>query len=74
MYKEDLALNNLQWLICHKAKTNLFLKIMNKRVEFKIPRTGIFGGVLSVIFIVVENGIGNPSSNPKPSCLCFTLC
>ena len=20
MYKEDLALNNLQWLICHKAK------------------------------------------------------
>ena len=22
MYKEDLALNNLQWLICHKAKPN----------------------------------------------------
>ena len=22
MYKEDLALNNLQWLICHKTKTN----------------------------------------------------
>ena len=20
MYKEDLALNNLQWLICHKSK------------------------------------------------------
>ena len=20
MYKEDLALNNLQWLICHKTK------------------------------------------------------
>ena len=23
MYKEDLALNNLQWLICHKTQTNL---------------------------------------------------
>ena len=21
MYKEDLALNDLQWLICHKTKT-----------------------------------------------------
>ena len=21
MYKEDLALNNLQWLICHKIKS-----------------------------------------------------
>ncbi len=22
MYEEDLALNNLQWLICHKTKPN----------------------------------------------------
>ena len=22
MYKEDLTLNNLQWLICHKTKPN----------------------------------------------------
>ena len=22
MYKEDLALNNLQWLTCHKTKAN----------------------------------------------------
>ena len=22
MYKQDLALNNLQWLICHKTKRN----------------------------------------------------
>ena len=22
MYKEDLALDNLQWLICHKTKRN----------------------------------------------------
>ena len=23
MYKYDLAVNNLQWLICHKTKPNL---------------------------------------------------
>ena len=23
MYKDDLALNNLQWLICHKTTPNL---------------------------------------------------
>ena len=23
MYKEDLALNNLQWLICHKMKLKM---------------------------------------------------
>ena len=22
MYKEDMALNNLQWLVCHKTKPN----------------------------------------------------
>ena len=22
MYKEDLAINNLQWMICHKTKPN----------------------------------------------------
>ena len=27
MYKEDLALNNLQWLICHKPnQTKIYLK------------------------------------------------
>ena len=26
-YKEDLALNNLQWLICHKTKPNLKLQV-----------------------------------------------
>ncbi len=24
MYKKDLALNNLQWLICHKTKSYIF--------------------------------------------------
>ena len=27
MYKEDLALNNLQWLICHKTKPNQIIDI-----------------------------------------------
>ena len=31
MYKEDLALNNLQWLICHKTKPNhIYLVYMYK--------------------------------------------
>ena len=25
IYKEDLALNNLQWLICHKTEPNIYL-------------------------------------------------
>ena len=27
MYKEDLALNNQQWLICHQTKPNQMLYI-----------------------------------------------
>ena len=27
MYKKDLVLNNLQWLICHKNKLNQILYI-----------------------------------------------
>ena len=27
MYKKDLALNNLQWLICHKTKPHQILYI-----------------------------------------------
>ena len=26
MYKDDLALNNLQWLICHKTKPSSDMK------------------------------------------------
>ena len=28
MYKEDLALNNLQWLICHKTQPNQIIYIL----------------------------------------------
>ena len=32
MYKEDLALNNLRWLICHKAQPNhIYLIYMYKK-------------------------------------------
>ena len=27
MYKEDSALNNPQWLICHKTKANQTIKV-----------------------------------------------
>ena len=27
MYKKDLVLNNLQWLICHKTKPNQIIYI-----------------------------------------------
>ena len=31
MYKEELALNNLQWLICHKTQpNNIYLMYMYK--------------------------------------------
>ena len=32
MYKEDLALNNLQWLICHKTKPNHIYWMFIKRI------------------------------------------
>ena len=32
MYKEDLALNNLQGLICHKIQPNQIIYIFNRNV------------------------------------------
>ena len=31
MYKTDLALNNLQWLICHKTKANIITHLLAHR-------------------------------------------
>ena len=28
MYKKDLALNNLQWLICHETKSNTIIYLI----------------------------------------------
>ena len=33
MYKEDLALNNQQWLMCHKTQPNQILYIFNMYEE-----------------------------------------
>ena len=30
MYKEDVALNNLQWLICHKTQPDQIKQAMGK--------------------------------------------
>ena len=38
MYKDDLALNNLQWLICHKTQTHLGCPrcVMVKAMDYEI--------------------------------------
>ena len=46
MYKEDLALNNLQRLICHKTQPNQLIN-------------NVYRGTLSVIVIIERNDIGN---------------
>ena len=41
MYKKDLALNNLQWLICHKTKQNQTLTPRSTLTQCgKLPSTG----------------------------------
>ena len=32
MYKEDLSLDNLQWLICHKTRPNQTIQLMYKKL------------------------------------------
>ena len=35
IYEEDLALNNLQWLVCHKTKPNQLSKEQKLQKELK---------------------------------------
>ena len=59
----DLALNNLQRLICHKIQpTN-----QSSRHKLHLP-----GGARSVIVIIVGNEHGDTSSNPGRNSLHFT--
>ena len=63
MYKKDLALNNLQLLICHKTQPNqtksyIFNIYMYKKDLGK-------GGARGVMVIIVGNGYGDTSSNPR---------
>ena len=48
MYKEDLALNNLQWLICHKSQSNQIeniqqseKKLLRNYTEYKCTMNAI---------------------------------
>ena len=36
MYKEDLALNNLQWLTCHKTQPNQSKQNKNEKTSRKL--------------------------------------
>ena len=38
MHKEDLALNNLEWLICHKTKPNLIYLIYMYKEDLALNR------------------------------------
>ena len=38
MYKEDLALNNVQWLICYKIQPNQIRYIFNIYIYIYIKR------------------------------------
>ena len=42
MYKDDLALNNLQWLICHKTQPNqnlnVYFKKLNVQWSYKLDK------------------------------------
>ena len=57
MYKEDLALNNLQWLIYHKTQPNQIMYIWYMYKEGLV-------GARGVMVIVAGIGHGDTSSNP----------
>ena len=48
MYKEDLALNNLQWLISHKTQPNQTM--MNKMCDLKRKKKFLFSYQTIIIF------------------------
>ena len=54
---------NVRWNIIF-AYTNSYLPYCFWDIE----------GLLSIIFIIVGNGIGNLGSKPEQGCLCFILC
>ena len=46
MYKEDLALNNLQWLICHKTKP-----LPSQLQRDKTPLTSVLDMTLNILMV-----------------------
>ena len=64
MYKEDLALNNLQWLICHKTQPNLIkvgqtqvlgIQIPQDNAQDQIVRSGNYSGLSIRVASIDEN-------------------
>ena len=49
MYKEDLTLNNLQWLICHKTKPN------QTKLNQILLRNATKSGLFFNIFLLAAN-------------------
>ena len=63
----DLALNNLQRLICHKTQTNLHqpnLPFYCIYFPFGHHYQTYLGGARSVMVIIAGNGHGDTSPNP----------
>ena len=62
MYKDDLALNNLQVLICHKAQTNKQLRNNNPKDLLRIHY--IYQCIGSSIYIYIYMCV----------CVCVCVC
>ena len=56
MYKQALALNNLQWLICHKTQTDKFDSICSIFLSLKmqISLSLIFRHLIVVSLLVIN--------------------
>ena len=52
-YKMDLALNNLQWLICHKTKQNQILPLIREIIIMII--------IIIIIIIIISYDVENPN-------------
>ena len=59
--------------ILHLGNSDKF-KIATEAATTTTTTTTLMGGNLSVMVIVIGNGIGNQSSNPGRSYLYFTSC
>ena len=66
MYKEDLALNNLQWLICDKTKPNVSMMVFRLNVNVED------GALLVIDYVTVWGGGGGDEDQSCQFLLLFT--
>ena len=64
MYIEDLALDNQQWLICHKTQPNQ-TKLYVFNIYVCMYKADLVLNNRGVMVIVVGNGHGDTSSNSE---------